>query len=886
MSILESADVPYGILGGNHDGGDGFANYHNTFGSARFQAEAYYHNDPSGNNDNHYDLISSNGASFVIVYLSYGTTASERAWASSVFQSYSDRIGILAIHDYIGTGGGYDGDGSALNSDVVLPNSNVWLVLCGHQTGAQLNVKTAGSRTYYELLSDYQALASGGNGYQKIFYFDVATNNVHVKTYSTVLDQFGGTGYGFDEFDMTLPYTGPYTVTFHVDPSGTITADGVPKSDGDTGSYGSGSNVHVIADAPGGYEFSSWETSGGVTVTGLESSVVLFLGMDGTDGSTSFPDSSASNHVMTANGGAQVDTAQSKFGGASGLFDGTGDYRDYLSTPDSADWAFGTSYFTIDLWFRFNALPATSAAAYLYSQYLDDNNYVDVYVWNNNDGTYALGLGTESGGVVGPAFSRDAALSTATWYHLALVRSGNNFYIFLNGNQVGSTYASSASMPDIDGGVTIASEQRWGYFDGWLDELRVSKGLARWTSNFTPPSVSQKPTAPYDTYMTVSGTGTLTAHFTPQTTLPVVLLDPISPQNYQRGDTVYYTGTVTIGGSPAPDGTDVGIVVKDSLGVEIFTDQKTTTLGAFSGSFIIGSSGSQGLWTLYASSGTGQDSETFYLGGWIAVGGVTPSRPAACWFNDHLYMIVRDNGGDPQGSGIWMSIMDINGQAGPWTNIGGLTPSAPACTTFNNRLYLFVRDANGGLWMRSMDTGGTWSAWTALEGNSPSSPAAAAFNGYLYLAVRGGPPYQDAIWLNRMDTSESWKGWTKLAGLTPDSPSLAEFNNHLYMVVEDVSGGIWMRSMDTTEAWSSWSPLGGLTSAPPSMAAYGGELYLFVRDISGGIWSNTMDTSGTWSGWVSPGGLTMSGPVGCATNAGVYIVVNDINGGLWVRKLL
>jgi hypothetical protein len=152
-------------------------------------------------------LITSNGVNFVIVYLSYGVDSSERTWASEVFRTYGDRIGILAVHKYINSNGNYTGNGSALNNDVVAPNRNVWLVLCGHVHGTHLNVRNAGSRRYYELLSDYQVLKNGGNGYQKILNFDIAHNAVHVRTYSTILNQYGGTGYKYDEFDMELPST-------------------------------------------------------------------------------------------------------------------------------------------------------------------------------------------------------------------------------------------------------------------------------------------------------------------------------------------------------------------------------------------------------------------------------------------------------------------------------------------------------------------------------------------------------------------------------------------------------------------------------------------------------------------------------------------------------
>ena len=89
--------------------------------------------------------------------------------------------------------------------------------------------------------------------------------------------------------------------------------------------------------------------------------------MDGTDGSTTFTDA-IGTHTVTAVGNAQIDTAQYKFGGASGLFDGTGDY---LTIPDHADFNFGAGDFTIDFWVRFNAI--NTAQAFI-SQTEDANN--------------------------------------------------------------------------------------------------------------------------------------------------------------------------------------------------------------------------------------------------------------------------------------------------------------------------------------------------------------------------------------------------------------------------------------------------------------------------------------------------------------------------------
>ena len=110
----------------------------------------------------------------------------------------------------------------------------------------------------------------------------------------------------------------------------------------------------------------SWDTEtedceivGGPPVDAYFSDVVLLLHMGGTDGSTTFTDEKG--HTVTANGDAQIDTAQSKFGGASALFDGSGDY---LSVADSADFEFGSSDFTIDGWVRLHGYATLNGSHY------------------------------------------------------------------------------------------------------------------------------------------------------------------------------------------------------------------------------------------------------------------------------------------------------------------------------------------------------------------------------------------------------------------------------------------------------------------------------------------------------------------------------------------
>src|SRR3990172_3595739 len=190
--------------------------------------------------------------------------------------------------------------------------------------------------------------------------------------------------------------------------------------------------------------------------------------------------------TVTTNGNAQIDTAQGKFGGTSGLFDGSGDY---LTVPDSDDWSFGSENFTIDFWVRWNSLPASGNIQEFLGHRTDFNNDVDFRIWNDS-GTYRLGIIGKSGGIDYINLQGAASLSINTWYHIAFVRSGSNTTIYLDGTSI-ATVSSSYTYADYTGLLYIADHPDHLFnvnkeFNGWLDELRISKGIARWTSDFTP----------------------------------------------------------------------------------------------------------------------------------------------------------------------------------------------------------------------------------------------------------------------------------------------------------------------------------------------------------------------------------------------------------------
>jgi len=245
------------------------------------------------------------------------------------------------------------------------------------------------------------------------------------------------------------------------------------------------SDLNVIAAVASSPSFTLNNVTNGVWIlSAIRGSSIVYRKYSGS--TDTWDASPMGGHGPTAYGDAQIDTAQSKFGGASGLFDGTGDY---LSVPDSDDWYFGTGDFTIDFWVRFNALPSVSYRSSIYSQWQDANNLFLADLLNNA-GTYQWTMKLVSGGSSLFEFQYNAvSLATNTWYHGAYVRSGTTFYVFQNGNLI-TTGTSAASIPDFSATVQIGRLYTYDVhaLNGWLDEFRISKGVARWTSNFTPPT--------------------------------------------------------------------------------------------------------------------------------------------------------------------------------------------------------------------------------------------------------------------------------------------------------------------------------------------------------------------------------------------------------------
>jgi hypothetical protein len=208
----------------------------------------------------------------------------------------------------------------------------------------------------------------------------------------------------------------------------------------------------------------------------------LLLHCDGTNGSTTFTDSSQIGRTVTANGNAQVSTAQSKFGGASALFDGTGDY---LSIADSADLELSGD-FTIDWWFRTTTVTAITAD--LISKRNASSIAPFIAIQQDANLTfYASSDGTNFD--IAAARTLSGTILANTWYHFAVVRSGTSFFTFQDGVQK-DTWTSSATPHNNTFAWCIGGDGNNNalYANGYVDEVRFSYDIARWVAGFTPPS--------------------------------------------------------------------------------------------------------------------------------------------------------------------------------------------------------------------------------------------------------------------------------------------------------------------------------------------------------------------------------------------------------------
>ena len=216
--------------------------------------------------------------------------------------------------------------------------------------------------------------------------------------------------------------------------------------------------------------------------------VKLLMPFNGSNGATSTSDLSNKNNSSSFSADAQISTAQSKFGGSSLAFDGTGDK---ITIGDSY-WndAISTGDFTIEYWLRINVQSTSQRTITNYSgstngwgMYYSSSNYLDFF-WRHSSSWYYLN--NEGGGT-------KSAIPNDTWTHVAVTRSDDTWRLFLNGTAENTrTSLAHTIVTSSQNQLTLGCRPDTGtqYLNGYIDDLRITVGEARYTSNFTAPTTA------------------------------------------------------------------------------------------------------------------------------------------------------------------------------------------------------------------------------------------------------------------------------------------------------------------------------------------------------------------------------------------------------------
>lgn len=185
--------------------------------------------------------------------------------------------------------------------------------------------------------------------------------------------------------------------------------------------------------------------------------------------------------TWTVTDSGTVSPTEKKFG-AGGAYPITG-----MKADDSSDWAFGTGDYTVELWLNFLADPTGTDQAFIsnYDAAGGGGGYAGLAIlYSANSIYYYSGAGAGHIGL----FAWPGA-AAATWYHLAICRAAGSLRCFVNGVQVGSTVSDSTNVVVTRGPWLGRFSTAFGYnFFGAIDDVRVTKGVARYTANFTPPT--------------------------------------------------------------------------------------------------------------------------------------------------------------------------------------------------------------------------------------------------------------------------------------------------------------------------------------------------------------------------------------------------------------
>lgn len=226
-------------------------------------------------------------------------------------------------------------------------------------------------------------------------------------------------------------------------------------------------------------------------------SVKLLLPLDGENNSTTIVDKSKTPNAITASGDAIISTAQSKFGGSSLKLNGSSAFVEtpYISQFDPAtnDWTFEAFLYCLGY---NSSSSSTICGTYSWASEGGTNNAGWQIGLSQTSGLITFGWGNNSWDSV---LNTTTALPLNQWKHLALCKYGSVWTFYLDGISIGNaTYATSITYPKTKlkiGSNYHSSFGNYYFYNGYVDDLRLTAGVSRYTSNFTPPA------APFDAFL-------------------------------------------------------------------------------------------------------------------------------------------------------------------------------------------------------------------------------------------------------------------------------------------------------------------------------------------------------------------------------------------------
>jgi len=216
----------------------------------------------------------------------------------------------------------------------------------------------------------------------------------------------------------------------------------------------------------------------------------LLLNFTGTNNSTVFTDSSSSNHTVTPYGNAKISTTQSKpSGGSSGYFDGTGDY---LDIPYNTVFNLSSGPWTLEAWFYATSLPSDMTVSSVGIISKDRNG--SSFDYNINVAQNGILFGCNNLADSSSLLFCYTTISTNIWHHVAIVSDGLECRVYLNGILInsktfsGSFIMTNATNSNISIGCNSSINNPNAFFTGYIDDVRIIRGRALYSSNFTPLS--------------------------------------------------------------------------------------------------------------------------------------------------------------------------------------------------------------------------------------------------------------------------------------------------------------------------------------------------------------------------------------------------------------